>query len=439
MLDFVASTEPCHRPRYEPWEHSDARAYGELGLCREQLAENLRQGLVRSLAHRRDEWPDRKLFFVSDLHADYAAFLASLEAVGAITVLGEGPQAFVLTREGETGRIIIGGDCLDKGPSNLDLLSAIGHLKRLGADVTLLAGNHDLRFVLGLRSLGLPEGHRSEHFFLRMGPKVVPLLREVLDRYVGPIDKLRDQFPDLPAETECRRWLYPSETWFERFPDWAGECMSAEAIGKELKRMREKFHSFEGRCQQAGLNLCAVYVAARQCQKLFMHPHGEFAWFFDSMRLVHQEGAFLFLHAGLDDWVAREIADKGIDGLNRRFWKEAESDGFAFYFGPMANVFRTKYRCSDWPLSQEGVSVLRDAGIHAVVHGHQNRKAGQRMALREGLLHIECDITLDRHSRQQEGLVGPGVGGTIICPEGQIIGISSDYPFAKVLDPLALV
>jgi hypothetical protein len=81
------------------------------------------------------------------------------------------------------------------------------------------------------------------------------------------------------------------------------------------------------------------------------------------------------------------------------------------------------------------VDYLRRAGIHAVVHGHQSREGGQRLALRAGLLHIECDITLDENSRRRAGLPGPGAGATLISPEGRVMGISSDHPRPKLFDP----
>ena len=96
---------------------------------------------------------------------------------------------------------------------------------------------------------------------------------------------------------------------------------------------------------------------------------------------------------------------------------------------------RTKYRDSDLPLSGKGVKQINRKGIHALVQGHINRKHGQRLVLKHGLLHVESDVTLDRHSRHKEGLEGVGAGVTIIHPDQQLIGLSIDYPFAKVFHP----
>ncbi|MGB0722288.1 MAG: metallophosphoesterase [Gammaproteobacteria bacterium] len=416
---------------FEPWEHSDRKAYGANSVDPSELRHHLRRGL----AAPRALWPLRKVFFLSDLHADHQAFLQSLESAGAIRRKGDGPQAFTLTSEGRAGLTIIGGDCLDKGPSNLDLLAAIHHFMALGGTLTILAGNHDLRLLLGLRAFANPNDIRSRHFFLRMGAKVVPLLAEVHARFA----KEPGYHDAVPGAAECRRALFPTADWFEAFPRWAGAVMSADNLARERARLGEKQGEFEAAAVNAGMDIRALWAATRRCHRLFVPEDAPLRWFFDCMELSHQEGSFLFVHAGVDDQVARLIEEQGITGLNTRFWNELGQDPIAVYFGPLANVLRTKYRDTDHPLTAKGVDALHRAGIHAVVHGHQSRVAGQRMALREGLLHVECDITLNCHSRARKGMVGQGAGATIICPERQIIGISTDYPRAKVFDPLALL
>jgi hypothetical protein len=42
---------------------------------------------------------------------------------------------------------------------------------------------------------------------------------------------------------------------------------------------------------------------------------------------------------------------------------------------------------------------------------------------------------MDRNSRRKEGLKGYGAGVIIVRPQGQVIGISTDYPYAKVFEP----
>ena len=133
--------------------------------------------------------------------------------------------------------------------------------------------------------------------------------------------------------------------------------------------------------------------------------------------------------------VAGQLARDGVQALNERFRRLMEENLFELYHGPVGNTFRTKYRDSDRPFTAQGLRHLHEAGILAIVHGHRNRTRGQRIMLRQGMIHIESDITMDRNSRKKEGLKGYGVGVTIVRPEGHVIGISTDYPRAKVFAP----
>lgn len=376
------------------------------------------------------QWPSSPVFFVADPHADAEAFIASLVASGGVRKTGDQPHHFELTAEGRRSTFIIGGDCLDKGPSNLRLLRSIRRLMDTGARVILLAGNHDLRLLMGIRALGLPRDPTTEHLFLRMGPKAVPLLREVFEHYLSA-----SSLEGVPSLDECRDRLYPSAEWFTVFPQVAADVISAKAMTKELKRMRKKMTCFEDACAEAGMDLRQVFATAMKCRKLFLEPQGEFAWFFDSMQLIHREGSFLFVHAGLDDRFATLLAEHNEAYLNALYRDMIQSDLFGFYYGPLANTMRTKYRDVDMPLTCRGVEIASRQGLHAVVHGHRNRTSGQCIALRQGMIHIEGDITLDRNSRRKEGLRGFGMGVTIIRPEGRVIGISNDFPYAKVFEP----
>jgi hypothetical protein len=376
------------------------------------------------------QWPRHRILFIADPHADPEAFVASLVASGGVIRRDLDSPAFELTATGREAEFIIGGDCLDKGPGDLALLHTVRQLIDTGARVTLLAGNHDVRTMIGLRALGIEGDPTTEHLFLRMGPKVVPLLREVDDRYLG------DGEPPfaVPDEAECRRRLYPSTEWFEAFPLATEGRLSAKALEREMIRMRRKLEGFEDACAAAGLTMRRAYAAARQCQRLFLADDGEFAWFFRTMQLMHREGSFLFVHAGIDDGLVDLIDRHGIDELNRRFHPMAADDPFGLYHGTLGNCLRTKYRSFELPLTAPGAARARRLGLHAVVHGHHNRTGGQRLVLRQGIMHIESDVTLDRASRRREGLTGDGAGVTIIDPAGYVDGLSADYPDVKRLE-----
>ncbi len=377
------------------------------------------------------KWPKRPLYFISDMHGDADAFIASLVASGAVKKTGPRDKDMKLTKAGRRGRFLIGGDCFDKGPSTLRLLRAIRLLINIGGKVTILAGNHDIRMMLGIRSIDMPPDARTDHFFIRMGRKMVPFLKEIYEQYLQGGDALRG----VPSTRECRRLLYPPKSWFREFPLLAVWNLPDSTIDKEVKKLHEKIHQFEEDSRKAGMSLRMAYAAAMKWRELFMQPKGEFSWFYKHMRLCYRSGSFLFLHAGVDDRIAGVLAHKSWKQVNRKFIELMFDNPFEFYYGPFANIMRTKYRNVDMPLTRNGVRNIRSQGIHALVHGHRNLLHGQRLMLRKGILNVECDTTLDRNSRKKEGLKGPGAAVTIIRPEGRILGISTDYPYIKEFDP----
>ena len=156
------------------------------------------------------------------------------------------------------------------------------------------------------------------------------------------------------------------------------------------------------------------------------------------MRLAYQRGSFLFVHAGLDDRAAKLVSKHGVKQLNQLFHDHVKEELFEFYYGPLANIIRTKYREVDMPLTQKGVKLIHEAGIHAIVHGHDNRHHGQRIMVRKGIVNFECDATIDQNSRKKEGLRGCGAAVTIFHPDKLVMGVSTDYPFIKVFDPTSL-
>ncbi len=382
------------------------------------------------------QWPKNPVLFFSDLHADADAFMASLVASGGIKKTGAKDEQFKLTSIGRKSHFVIGGDCFDKGPSNLRLLRCVRLLMKSGAKVHILAGNHDLRVKLGMSSVNLNTDPNSEHFFIRMGAKVIPFLKEINDDYLHDKKSLQA----IPSEKECRQRLYPSESWFDTFPEQAKWIMPDKAIYKEIRRLGEKIESFEQDCKKAGLTLRMAYAAALKWQALFLHKDGEFYWYFKEMRLAVKKGSFLYIHAGMDDRIAKMIHKKGIKFLNQQFSEHSADELFDFYYGPLANTIRTKYREVDLPMTQRGIDWLHTAGIHAIVHGHKNMRYGQRIMLRKGLVNFECDASVDRHTRKLEHLDSQhGAAVTLFQPAGQVLGISTDYPFIKVFQPTSVV
>ncbi len=373
--------------------------------------------------------PGRTLYFFCDVHADATALRDSLMASGGVELTGPGMLDFRLTEEGEGALFVIAGDCFDKGPHNLNLLRALGHLIKIGGDVEILAGNHDLRTLVGLEYLGRKEP-RFAHLFVRMGKKSVPLFKEILEAY-PPSAAAREA---APSEDELRALMFPPESWFTDFPSAAHGLINEKKLKKELVRIREKVRELSDKVHELGLTLRDLYLAVSACREQFLGPEGEFTWFFKRMRLARRWGSFLLVHAGVDDNTAGIIAREGVEGLNQRFDELRGRDLFELYHGPIGNCFRTKYREIDWPLSDRGVADMHGAGLYAIVHGHRNVLRGQRMVMRRGLLNFECDASIDANTRVIEGLAGRGAAALVFRGDGSITGVSTDHARAKRLE-----
>ncbi|MCA9689305.1 MAG: metallophosphoesterase, partial [Myxococcales bacterium] len=272
--------------------------------------------------------PARTMYFFCDVHADADAFRASLAASGGVALTGSGDFDLELTTEGRAALFVIAGDCFDKGPNNVRLLRVIGRLIELGADVELLAGNHDLRTLVGIAYLGRKEP-RFAHLFVRMGKKSVPLFKEMLEAYPLAPGELEAG----PSEAELRALMFPPASWFDEFPQVAHGLINDKKAAKEVIRIREKIDEIEGAIEALGLSLRALYAGVARCRRQFLDPDGAFAWFFGRMRLCRRWGSFLLIHAGVDDSTAAVLRHEGVDGLNRRFDELRARDLFELYHG----------------------------------------------------------------------------------------------------------
>lgn len=362
----------------------------------------------------RFDWrfPQKPVFFLSDLHADPVAFVRSLVNAG----LAKGNHnGFELTALGKSGRFVIGGDLLDKGPSNLKLLDLIKSLFSQG-DVRLLIGNHDMRTYMGLKYVGSKNPEYS-YLFSRLGRRAVPLIKEFVSRYQLKEATFSDDF--------IMEQLFVDKDWPQDFSLMSKDKLSPARLKKELRKAHKKKKELLGTLEQQGVSLQLAYSAIKRMQKEFFE--GEFCWLWNYMSVAHREGSFLFVHAGIDDYAASIVNSQGYHEINRIFWSGIKREDAALtYNNPISNVFRTKYRDVDWPLTGSGSSMLHDCGIYALVHGHQTSFIGQRMKLRNKLLNIEADCAVDCNTRNAKELWTPGFAVTILEPSGIAIGYSAD-------------
>ena len=367
-------------------------------------------------------WPEKTIYFFSDLHGDREAFLRSLIATGEVK-FSEGQ--FELSKDAKKAKFVLGGDLFDKGPSNLDLLDLIKSLMDAGADIDLLAGNHDIRTFVGIHYMG-HKSIKTSHLFTRVGGKSLTLFKEIYDKYKGQLEECPH------TEEELKDILFPDETWLKEFPYYAMEIIHPMKLKKETQRISEKIIEIQETTKALGLTLKDIWSCVMKAREIFLHEQGEYYWVFQNLELAKIYGSFVFVHGGLDDKILPELFAKNTDDLKTWFHDQLKEDAFDLYHGPIGNCFRTKYRLYDHPLSKEGIEDLHSRGIYAIVHGHLNQNKGQRLIYRENMLHFQCDCSLDENTRKKEGIPDPGMAVTIFRPEGRCEAISSDYDKIKV-------
>lgn len=376
--------------------------------------------------------PNKKAYFFCDLHADAHAFLRSLK----LSQLIESQSTLdniQLTKSAKQSQIIIGGDCFDKGPSNLELFQLLAKLRQTGVDLVLLAGNHDIRVLAGIIALEHTDDMRQVHFIVRMGRKTVAFFKEIFEHY-----QLASQ-PCPVSNAQAIQKLTPPQEWFESFADLSKHTLNEKQLAKEFKQIRKKQRDIFDACLDVDMEPKHLYQAIQFAQQLFIEPAGEFAWFFQELKLLHRSGNYLFCHAGLDDEIAKlfsELRDP-CDELNNVFQQTLMAGKiFEIYYSSYGNVVRTKYRDKNFAFTRKGADALKQQGIYAIVNGHRSHIDGQKLYLREGILNFECDTELNQNCRAKRGLNTSGESATIFSLDGSVNALCNDLPAPKQFRPI---
>ena len=375
--------------------------------------------------------PNKDVHFFCDLHADAGAFVRSLKLSGLITE-DSSIEHITLTETAQHAQIIIGGDCFDKGPSNLDLFKVLGNLRAAHSDLILLSGNHDLRVLAGIIALDHQDDIRQSHFVIRMGRKTVALFKEIFDQY-----HLADTAPTL-SNQEAIATLSPNDEWFEKFAEYADIHLTEKQIEKEFKQIRKKQVDMFAACAEVGLTPNQLHQAIDFAKTLFIEPNGEYSWFFEEFKLVHRNGSYLFCHAGLDDSIAEYFHNysQPCELINDMFQNTLRNGKiFEIYYSAFGNIVRTKYRNKDFPLTSKGTQHLKDQGIFALVNGHRAHLDGQKLYVRAGILNFECDTELNSNCRKKQGLNHQGESATIFSINGTVSALCSDLYSPKIFTP----
>lgn len=377
---------------------------------------------IPHLPYQNWQTPDQDTAFFCDIHADAQAFLRSLKQAGLINSDAD-LDTLYFTPYGLETRIVIGGDCFDKGPSTLVLLRLINKIVRLKPDTIILAGNHDVRFLAGLLALKKPHDPLQAHFFGRMGKKAISLLAEIYqEKGNHPNPKHQHYFVDAD--------------WSKNFKKHAKKHLNKKLIKKEVVQLHEKQDKMHGAWLKEFSSTEQLDHAVSWAVDLFLTPNGEFYHFFRQLKLLHTEGSFLFSHAGIDDCLANLIHQGKIDQINHSFQQKLDqAQLFEIYYGTLGNAFRTKYRDYDWPFTAKGAQQLKAKGIFALVNGHRHHLNGQQLLVKNGLLNFECDTQLNCHCRAKDAMQTDGWSATIFKQDGSVFAMSSDHTPLNVFQP----
>lgn len=296
---------------------------------------------------------------IGDLHADASVLRDSL-ALAPI----------------DDDRVVLLGDLLDKGPSNLALLDAVRELMTQRPTV-LLVGNHDLRFLIALEQLHAPRDSAAAHFPARLGLKGLALARE-LHRAAGS---------PVPTESSAsaRARLEPGSGWAAAFEavTWANPAERARESAR-LERKREQLAAALG----PTFGWQHLAQALEVGRAWFLEPSGRYAWLGAEARVCWRAGSFVFVHGGLDALGAKGLGEllaaRGQDLARLRL-----EDPLELYFGPVGRALRTKYRDFEPTLGEEGRAALAAAGVGALVTGHRPHPHAPHFVTRQGVLHLE--------------------------------------------------
>lgn len=407
--------------------------------------------IIRSYADKFDwEFPRHKVLFFCDLHADAEAFRRSLLAAYAITEHSSALLDVSLTDLGKSADIVIAGDIFDKGPSNYDLLDLLTLLRDQGAKFKILAGNHDIRIWLTLKAIG--EGDREQIDYLASSlERAFLIISESLQRAEVLKPHLSEAGADHKStsqESPCKsndeadvyeQLFFPSHC-IQASPganhQW-GESKAEIKLTKQRNAwLAERWQEIKRFYASKGIEPSQILEGLRLAKRMIVASDSRYAWLFAEMNLMTHYGSFLLAHGGVDDELCQMIYDQGIAVINAKF-KDLMRQGKPreLISGPFGNCTLTKYRYHDEPLSAKGIRLLHELQICAIVHGHDNQVGQQNIVYRQEMLHFQCDASLNRCTRELQGLSPTGMAVIVFEPEGRLVALSNEWPAGKSFAP----
>jgi hypothetical protein len=287
---------------------------------------------------------------IGDLEGEKSALTDILKGAGLInaTKINEKQARVELTEKGRTCTVIQTGDIFDRGEHSWETLSRIAALKKLGIDLRLTVGNHELMALATLTSKSL----ENPLFYERIKQIAGPAHPDPLWDESSFDDFTRQHITDWTKADPMMLDIYNYFFWFKE----GGFTLPAE--------IREKF--FKGQSP----TLQQILLKARD---LFLQE--DVAPVIYGMKGLERIDDILYVHAGLNDYWAEILDQQGIDGVNHLVQTAIKTGQLNAYLHD-ADKEGLFWLRNEKVLSAKAIHVLKKLGITTVVRGHDKQETG---------------------------------------------------------------
>lgn len=358
----------------------------------------------------------RSVLAIGDLDADLSSLVKIMDRAGFIDFENspDYQKSDIRLREkGLAGTVVQTGDFFDRGKDLLTMLEFISILRENGVDFRMTAGNHDL---MALYAFSCPSVTKSDPEFYRLVQDIIRFCS-----YQPAIDPQRIAAAVIKNDNingyDGNSHIHHSDVL--NFINWYF------AGGRNfLIEMRHPEHS-----HFAGPNPSLREQMEKAHQLMF--GDSVYSETLKNLSIFEPIDDVIYLHAGIDDYWADMIEEKGLDRVNKEFREDLAKKNLQEYvFGSKKNAFWRRHSA----LTPHSAQVIKNLGFSAVVRGHDITASGQPESHQEhGITVVNIDI----------GIKTGRLGGALITPDNKIEGFTDkkrqllgNLPPIKRVDPL---
>jgi len=340
----------------------------------------------------------RPVLAIGDLDADFSSLVKIMDKAGYIAFEnnpGEQQKDIRLREKGLAGTVVQTGDFFDRGKDLLTMLEFISTLRENGVDFRMTAGNHDL---MALYAFSCPSVVNADPDFYRLVKDTIRICHH--EPGIDPQQIANAVIKnDLIHKRDGNSHIHHSDVL--NFINWyfeGGRNFFKEMQAPEHHHFDKHNPTLREHLEKAHQLMFGDSIYARTLQKLSV---------FEPIDDV------LYLHAGIDDYWADMIEEKGIDRLNAEFREDlAENNLKEYVFGIKRHAFWRRHSA----LTPNSAQVIKNLGFKAVVRGHDITASGQPESHTEyGVKVVNIDI----------GIKTGKLGGALITADNKIEGFTA--------------